>query len=191
MSQLTYLRKAISASMLIALCVVLPMAFHTIPRAGSIILPMHIPVLLAGLICGPLFGLIVGLTGPLLSHLFTGMPPAGVLQSMMLELAMYGFVAGWAIKLVRTRSATIDLYVSLIIAMVAGRVVAGVAQALFFFGGTYVDGVFTANYTWALWVGSYFATSIPGIVIQIAFIPSVVMALERERVIPFRYPVKA
>ena len=191
MSQISYLRRVVSASMLIALCVVLPMAFHAIPRAGSVILPMHIPVLLAGLVTGPFFGLITGLVGPLLAHLLTGMPPSGMMQSMMIELGMYGFVSGMAIKMIRTKSASLDLYISLILAMLVGRVAAGLAQAVFFFGGTYVDGVWNASYTWALWISSFFVTSLPGLIIQLAFIPSVVMALERERIIPFRYPVKA
>ena len=179
------------AAMLIALSVVLPMAFHTIPRAGSILLPMHIPVLLAGLICGWKFGLITGAVAPLLSHTLQGMPPTMTIASLMsIELAVYGLVAGIAIHFIRTKSATIDLYASLIIAMLLGRVVAAFAQILFFFQGTYVDGVWTTSYTWAMWTTSYFVTSLPGLVIQLAFIPSVVMALERERVIPLRYPIK-
>jgi len=109
---------------------------------------------------------------------------------MSIELAVYGLVAGVVAHFIRTKSATLDLYISLAAAMVAGRVFAGIAQVLYFFGGTYIDGVWTSSYTIGLWVGSYFVTSIPGLVIQLAFIPSVVMALERERVIPLRYPIK-
>ena len=179
---MSYLKKSITASMLIALCVVLPMAFHTIPRAGSILMPMHIPVLLAGLICGPLFGLVVGITGPLLSNLFTGMPPTGIVPIMMIELGTYGLVAGIMVHIVHTRRISVDLYVSLIVAMLAGRVIAGAAQAIYFFDGTYAIGI---------WATSYFVTSLPGLVIQLLFVPSVVIALERERVIPLRYPVSA
>ena len=70
-------------------------------------------------------------------------------------------------------------------------VVAGIAMAAYFFQGAYVDGVWTTNYTLLMWATTYFVTSLPGLVIQLAFIPSVVMALERERVIPLRYPAKA
>ena len=42
----------------VALCVVLPIAFHAIPNAGSVMLPMHIPVLLCGLVCGWQYGLL-------------------------------------------------------------------------------------------------------------------------------------
>ena len=179
---MSYLRKSITAAMLIALCVVFPMVFHSIPRAGSILLPMHIPVLLAGLVCGPLFGLIVGLTGPLLSSLITGMPPTGIVPIMMIELGTYGLVAGLMIKWVHTRRLSADLYISLIVAMLIGRVVAGIAQAVYFFDGTYAIGI---------WTTSYFVTSFPGLVIQLLLIPSLIIALERERVIPLRYPVNA
>ena len=190
-------KRLVVTAMLIALCVVLPMAFHSIPRAGSIILPMHIPVLLAGLICGWKFGLITGVAGPLLSSWLTGMPPTGIVPVMMIELGTYGLVAGIVIQLVRTNRASLDLYISLVSAMLIGRVVAGIAQFVYFFGspgffgGVYEYGIRVSGYTWALWTTSYFVTSLPGLVIQIAFIPSVVMALERERVIPLRYPVKA
>ena len=179
---MSYLRKSITTAMLIAFCVVFPMAFHAIPGAGSILLPMHIPVLLTGLICGPLFGLVAGLAGPLLSSMITGMPPTGIVPIMMIELGTYGLVAGIMIKLVHTRRLSVDLYISLIAAMLAGRIVAGVAQAVYFYGGTYAIGI---------WVTSYFVTSFPGLLIQLLLVPSLIMALEREKVIPLRYPVSA
>ena len=178
---MSYLRRSITAAMLIALCVVFPMAFHAVgPIAGRTLLPMHIPVLLTGLICGPLFGLIVGLAGPLLSHLFTQMPPSVMVAPMMIELATYGLVAGVMINLVHTRRLSADLYISLIVAMLVGRIVAGIAQVVYFFEGTYAIG---------MWTTAYFVTSFPGIVIQLLLIPSLIIALERERVIPLRYPV--
>ena len=195
-NELSHVKKLVVTAMLIALCVILPLAFHSIPRAGSVILPMHIPILLAGLIVGWKYGLIAGLLGPFLSHHLTGMPPNPVVYAMMIELATYGLVAGIFSQFIRTKRSSFDLYISLIAAMLVGRVVAGVAQFVYFFGGTflggrYVEGVYHATYPLAMWLTSYFATSLPGIVIQLAFIPSVVMALERERVIPLRYPVKA
>ncbi len=79
MQTFTTVKKAIITAICIALCVVLPQAFHAIPNAGSIYLPMHIPVLLCGLVCGWPYGLLCGLAGPLLSSLFTGMPAAAYL----------------------------------------------------------------------------------------------------------------
>lgn len=167
--------------MLVAVCVVFPLAFHAVgPIAGRTLLPMHIPVLLAGLVCGPIFGLIVGLVGPLLSSVITQMPPMGILPIMMIELGTYGLVAGLMIKFVHTRRLSVDLYISLIVAMIIGRIVAGVAQAVYFFEGTYLIG---------MWLTSYFATSLPGLVIQLLLIPSLIIALEREKLLAVRYPV--
>ena len=47
------IRNMVIAAMLIALCVVLPIAFHSIPDGGSIFLPMHIPVLICGMMVLP------------------------------------------------------------------------------------------------------------------------------------------
>jgi len=101
---------------------------------------------------------------------------------MMIELGTYGLVAGFMSQVIHTRRISVDLYISLITAMLVGRLVAGIAQAVYFFDGTYALG---------LWISSYFVTSLPCIVIQLLFVPSVVIALERERVIPLRYPVSA
>ena len=75
MKKMSPVKKSIITAVCIALCVVLPQAFHAIPNAGSIYCPMHIPVLLRGLICGWQYGLLCGIAGPLMSALITGMPP--------------------------------------------------------------------------------------------------------------------
>jgi len=175
-------KKTVVTAMLIAIGVVLPLVFHMIPTgiAGRALLPMHIPVLLAGLIVGPVYGFAAGLITPLFSSMTTGMPQAGLaLYSMMIELSMYGVVAGLVMRFVHTRRMSLDLYISLVLAMLVGRVVAGLAQAFVLFNGVYAIG---------MWVTSYFTTSMPGIVLQIIFVPSIVIALERARLIPRRYP---
>ena len=108
--KLSYTKRLVMAAACIALCVVLPMAFHSFPNGGSVFLPMHIPVLLCGLMCSWPYGLIVGLLGPALSSLITSMPPAAMLPSMMVECAVYGAVAGGAMCLIRTKRAWLDLY---------------------------------------------------------------------------------
>ncbi len=178
---MTQVKKAIITAVCMALCVVLPLAFHAVPNAGSIYLPMHIPVLLCGLICGWSFGLACGIVGPLLSSLLTGMPPAAVLPAMVIELAVYGMVAGLGMALVRTKKLSADLYISLIAAMLTGRIVAGVAKALIFAAG---------STTMAAWATSYFVTGLPGIVIQLILVPAIVIALEKARLVPMRYPVE-
>src|SRR5690606_5050286 len=107
-----------------------------------------------GLICGWSFGLLCGLAGPLLSALITGMPPLAYLPPMLVELAAYGLVCGLIFALVRTKNLYADLYLSLVVALLAGRVVAGVARALIFSAG---------NYSLAAWTAGYFVGTWPGI----------------------------
>ena len=178
MNNLSPVRRMVSAALCVALCVVLPIAFHAVPNAGSVFLPMHIPVLLCGLVCGWHYGFLCGLLGPLLSSLITGMPPAAYLPPMMVECAVYGIAAGLMLKFVRTGRLAADLYIALGTAMVAGRVVSGVAKAL----------IFTPGMTMGAWVTAGFITAAPGIIIQLILIPQVVGLLMKAGVLPHRYP---
>ena len=171
-------KRTILAAMFVALCVVLPIAFHGIPDAGSVFLPMHIPVLICGMVCGWPYGFLCGLLGPLLSSLITGMPPAAYLPPMMVECAVYGCISGLVLKYVRTGKTAADLYIALISAMLAGRVVAGIAKAL----------IFSPGITMTVWITSSFITALPGIAIQLIAIPLLVTTLIKARLIPERYP---
>ena len=168
MRTMSTVKKSIITAVCIALCYVLPLLFHGIQGAGQIFCPMHIPVFLCGLVCGWQFGLLCGLAGPALSSALCGMPPVSILPSMMIELAVYGLIAGLMMRCVRTRHVYADLYISLIVAIVAGRVVNGLVNALIFAG--------------------CIVKSWPGTVIQLVFIPSIVFALMKARLIPERYP---
>lgn len=179
---MTNVKKSVVTAVSIALCVVLPMAFHSIPNAGSIYLPMHIPVLICGLLCGWQFGLLCGLSGPLLSSLMTGMPPAAILPVMMIELAVYGLATGFSMRFVRTGKTTMDLYASLVIAMIAGRVIAGFAKAFIFMPG---------KVTLAAWAAGYFVVSLPGLILQLALVPAAVFALMKAGLVPVRYSSRA
>ena len=162
-------KKMVYAAICVALGVVLPIAFHSVQNAGSIFLPMHIPVLLCGLLCGPWYGLACGILAPLLSSLLTGMPPAAVLPSMLIELAVYGLCTGLLKKLVRNN------IVALIGAMLAGRIVSGLAKAFIFNPG---------NYGLKAWLTASFVTALPGIIIQLILIPLVMAALEKAKLVP-------
>lgn len=177
MITLTPVKRTVLASLCAALCVVLPIAFHAIPNAGSIFLPMHIPVLLCGMICGWPYGLLCGLMGPALSSMLTGMPPAAMLPAMMLECAVYGAVTGLMLKLLRTGRLTLDLYISLITAMLAGRVISGIAKAL----------IFSPGITMGAWITASFITALPGIIVQLIAIPLLVSLLMKTHQIPERY----
>lgn len=180
-------RKAVTkdlvmTAMFCALCIVLPMAFHAIPQGGMLFSPMHIPVLLAGMICGWQYGLAVGLVGPTLSAMITGMPPLATLPSMLVECAVYGAASGLLMKYVRTGHTYADMYISLVAAMIVGRVFGGASKALFFSQG---------EYAFATWISAYFVKCLPGIALHLVLIPNVVFGLMKARVIDARYPTKA
>lgn len=179
MTKMTHLTRSVTTAVCIALCVVLPMALHAIPNAGTLLSPMHLPVLLCGLVCGWPYGLACGIIGPLLSCLLTGMPGWGYLPNMMLELALYGLISGIMIGVVRTGKLTADLYISLLTAMLAGRILTGIARAL-------TLGVFMPV-TLESWATGYFVSSLPGIILQLILLPVLYMALQRAKLIPVRY----
>lgn len=165
----------------IALCYVLPLALHSF-GLGSVLSPLHLPVLLCGLLCGGFSGAVCGLVGPIVSSILSGMPPATGLVSMIPELVTYGLVSGILMKKVRTGKLYADLYVSLVPAMVLGRIVGGIAKAIFF--AVMATGeVFTLG----LWISGYFVGTFPGILVQLVLLPLIVTALIRARVIPHPY----
>ncbi len=170
----THVKQMVLTALFIAIGVVLPQAFHMIPNAGSVILPMHIPVLLAGLVCGPVFGLACGVLTPALSSMITGMPPMAVLPGMLCELAIYGLTAGIMAKIIKTGKPVVDIYVALITSMLAGRIVAGLVNGLIFRAG---------EYSMSMWLTASFVTALPGIVIQLVAIPIIIMALKKARLI--------
>ena len=179
MKKMSNVKKSIITAVCIALCYVIPLMFHGIQNAGNTFCPMHIPVFICGLICGWQYGLLCGIAGPALSSSLSGMPPVAILPSMMVELAAYGTAAGLMMKLVRTKSTYADLYISLIAAIVCGRVLAGLAKALIFARG---------SYSMSAWIAGSVVTSWPGTVIQLVFIPTIVFALMKSHLIPERYP---
>ena len=165
------IKNLILAALFLALGILLPMPFHVV-GAGSAFLPMHIPVLLCGLICGWQYGALCGFIVPLLSSLFTGMPPIfPTAPAMMLELCAYGVMTG-----LLYRRAKQNIYVSLIGSMLAGRVVSGLANAVFM-------GMAGKAYGFSMFLTGAFVTALPGIVIQLIAVPLIVMALEKAHVL--------
>lgn len=178
MNTMTPVKRTVLAALCVALCVILPMAFHAVPDGGSIFLPMHIPVLICGMICGWPYGFLCGLMGPALSSLLTGMPAAAYLPAMMVECGIYGLVSGLMLLFVHTKNTRVDLYIALVIAMIAGRVVSGIAKAL----------IFTPGITMTAWIAASFVTALPGIIIQLVLIPQLISLLMKTHQMPARYP---
>lgn len=174
---MSHIKKLVLAAVCGALCVVVPMAFHSIPNAGQMFLPMHIPVLLCGMLCGWPYGLACGLIGPALSSLITGMPLPAVLPGMLVECAVYGCVSGVLLHFIRTGNRCADLYLSLVPAMLLGRVVSGIVKKL----------ILTPGLSLNAWVTASFVTALPGIAIQLLLVPALLLGLERAKLIPKRY----
>ena len=179
MKKMSSVKQATITALCIALCYVLPVVFHA-TGLGSAFSPMHIPVLLCGLVCGSGYGIFCGIAGPVLSSVLSGMPTVTQLIYFVPELMVYGFVTGLVMKLVHTRKLMVDLYISLIIAMLAGRLVGGIAEALFYMGSG-------QTFTIAAIAAGYFVTTIPGIICHLIVIPILVTTLMKARLIPNRY----
>ncbi len=155
----------------LALCMVLPFLTGQIPQIGNALSPMHIPVLMCGLICGWQYGLAVGFAAPLLRFLLFGMPPimpTGL--AMMFELAAYGAFSGLLLQFLPKK--LYCLYASLIGAMLGGRIVWGIAR---FVLGQIVGPAFT----FPLFLSGAFVSAVPGIVCHILLIPPVVIGVRR------------
>lgn len=183
---LSPVKRLILAAMLLALCLALPFLTGQIPQIGSMLLPMHLPVLICGLICGWQYGAVVGFVAPLLRFALFGMPPIfpiGV--SMAFELAAYGALVGFLYNRSRYQC-VIALYRSLLLAMLGGRIVWGVVRVL-------LTGVGGEAFTWQMFMSGAFLTAIPGIVLQLVFIPALMVALDRTGLVRFyrKRPVSA
>lgn len=167
----TLVRQLVGAGICLALCMVLPFLTGQIPQIGSALSPMHIPVLLAGFLCGPWWALAVGAVAPALRFVLFGMPPIfPVGLAMSFELAVYGLVSG--LLYARLPKKTANIYVSLVAAMLAGRAVWGVVQVV-------LSGVTGAAFTWAAFLAGAFINAVPGIIVHILLIPVLVMALQK------------
>ena len=172
------IKKLCLTAVFIAMCVILPMAFHSV-GLGSTFAPMHIPVLMCGLVCGGGYGLLCGMIGPVLSSVLTGMPGTAMLVSMVPELMTYGLVTGLLMAKVKTGKLYADLYICLGTAMILGRVVAGIAKMLLYMGGE--------GYSIGVWISAHFVTAAPGIICHLVVIPILVSTLMRAKLLPKRY----
>ena len=166
-------------AMLLAIGLVLPLLTGQIPQIGNMLLPMHIPVFLCGLICGWQYGAAVGFILPLLRYAIFGMPvlfPTGI--AMSFELLTYGLVAGLLYGLSRWQC-VIALYRSMIAAMLAGRAVWGIVQMILL-------GITGDGFTWQMFMAGAFLNAVPGIIVQLILIPAIMVALNRTGLIQFK-----
>lgn len=165
--------KLVYMGVLLALGLILPFFTGQVPKVGNMLLPMHLPVLVCGFICGGPAGLIVGFVLPVLRSFLFGMPKlVPVALAMSFELGCYGLVSGLLYKKLARK--VISTYVSLVGAMICGRVVWGVASYM-------INKIIGNHFTWQLFVAGAFTNAIPGIIIQIIIVPILVVALNRTK----------
>lgn len=178
------IKKLVLSAMFMAIGLVLPFITGQIQQIGNMLLPMHIPVLFCGLICGWQYGAVVGFMLPLLRYVLFGMPPifpTGV--SMSFELAVYGAVIGLNMQQLGKRNTTDsgknyvrNLYLALIGAMLAGRIVWGLVRFI-------LARATMQPFTMEMFMAGAFLTAIPGIIVQLILIPGIMAALKRVGVL--------
>ena len=167
----TRMQKMIYSALYLAVALVLPFVTGQIPEIGSMLSPMHIPVLLCGFVCGWQWGLGVGLIAPLLRSMLFGMPPLyPTAIAMTFELPVYGAVAGILYRLLPKK--TWAIYVSLITAMICGRVVWGAARYV-------LAGLSGTEFPMSAFLAGAVFNAVPGIVLHIILIPVLVRVLQK------------
>ena len=172
------IRLSLSA-MLLAIGLVLPFLTGQVPEIGSMLLPLHLPALICGFVCGWGWGLAVGFVLPLLRSLLFGMPPMiPTALCMAFELAAYGAAAGLLYKHFDGRK--FRVYLALIGAMLIGRAIWGVVSLLVY--ALLMENTFALT---AFWMGA-FVNAWPGIVLQLVIVPLIVTALNRAKLIPIK-----
>ena len=169
------LMKMILAAFCLALAYVMPFLTGQIPEIGSMLCPMHIPVLLCGFICGWPWGLVVGFAAPIFRSLTLGMPPLfPTAVCMAFELAAYGAVTGFMHRLLPKKKPYI--YCSLITAMIVGRLVWGAMMFL-------CTGIRGGSFTLTAFLSGALLNAVPGIIVQIVLVPILVMVLDNPKVL--------
>lgn len=167
-------KKLVTGALFLALTLVMPFLTGQIPGLGSALLPMHLPVLLCGFVCGGPVALLVGLIAPILRSMLFSMPPMfPTAMAMAFELAAYGFFAGFFYS--RFSKKVWGIFASLIAAMLCGRVVWGaVSLGLYTLAGK--------GFGWQVFAAGAFVNAIPGIVLQLVLIPILVVIFRKIKV---------
>ena len=167
----TKLFKLILSALFLSIALVLPLLTGQIKEIGNALCPMHFPVILCGFFCGPFYAGIVGFIAPLLRFLIFGMPqimPSAI--AMCFELASYGILTGILYRIFPDRK--IYIYITLLAAMLSGRIIWGAVTALLL-------GISGSSYSLAAFLAGSVLNAVPGIILQIILIPLIVMAVNK------------
>jgi LytS/YehU family sensor histidine kinase len=163
------------AALFLAMAFVMPYLTGQIPEIGAMLCPMHLPVLLCGFLCGPLWGSVVGGVAPLFRSVTLGMPPLfPAAVAMAFELLTYGAVSGLMHRLLPKKRPCV--YLSLLVAMIAGRLVWGIAMLVCL-------GIRGGGFTLSAFLAGAVTNALPGIAVQIVLVPLLVMVLTDSRIL--------
>mgnify|MGYP003291297531 CR=1 FL=1 len=166
-------RIMVLSAMFLAIAFVLPFLTGQVPQIGAMLCPMHLPVILCGFVCGAPWGFLVGFMAPILRSLVLGMPPMFPKAiCMAVELAIYGLLSGMLYKVLPKNKK--NIYIALILAMIGGRVVWGIAMLL-------CMGISGGEFGFHAFLAGAITNAIPGIILQMVLIPILVMAVERSK----------
>ena len=162
------------SAVFLALGIVLPFLTGQIPAVGNMLLPMHIPVLLCGFVCGWQWGLLTGFVLPIMRSALFSMPPMmPTAVAMAFEMAVYGAVTGLLYQKLSKNMASV--YISLVGAMIAGRLVWGAVSIVLY-------GIVGKAFGWQLFLGGALLNAVPGIILQLVLIPVIIFTLKRAKV---------
>ena len=172
------LKKLIFSAIFLAFGFILPMFFGQLPTIGQMLVPMHIPVFLCGMVCDWKHGAIIGFILPLLRSLIFSVPvlyPTAI--SVAFEMCTYGLVVGILYGYSKKKSLT-TIYFSMLIAMILGRIIRCIAQIILL-------NIQKNPFVWKTFFTGVILNSIPGIILQLIIIPIVMIALKRSKLIEF------
>ena len=172
------LLRMILAALFLALAYTIPYLTGQIPEIGSMLCPMHLPILFCGFLCGPWWGLSIGVIAPIFRSLMLGMPPLfPTALAMAFELAAYGFVAGYMHKLLPRKKPYV--LCSLITAMIVGRLVWGAAMLICL-------GISGGSFTFSAFLAGAVINAVPGIAAQIILVPTIVILIDNPKILNLR-----
>lgn len=166
-------KRLTTSAVLLALGLILPFFTGQIQEIGNKLLPMHLPILICGFICGWKYGLMTGFVTPLLRCMLFSMPLPINAFCMAFELATYGAISGFIYQ--KTKHLRLRIYISLLLAMIFGRIVWGCVSIL-------VYGITSSAFTWQMFLGGALLNAIPGIIVQLVLIPIIILTLEKSGV---------
>ncbi len=174
---MTNIKKISLSAMFLCIGLVLPFLTGQLQTIGNMLLPMHLPVLLCGLILGAKYGFATGIILPVLrSLIFTKPPmyPNAVIYAV--ELCTYGLVIGLVYKCFAKKNVG-AVYASLVSAMISGRIVWAAAKNV-------VLGLSGKSFTFEMFLSGAFLEAIPGIILQLVLIPVLMVVLQRAGYLP-------